>query len=236
MKSITMILALILSLGAFAQTDLPHSPPSGPSLLESRIELQIDIVGTAAQIARLTDLSKIAEQVINGSEFRSRVRKSVFTYTDLKGDQVMDRLIDGNEILLPQKDNIWQLKFVFEPKSRKCVGIGRFKKCSNWVLGWTNPSIKTIYLNSLPWPDRDDCGIVGTIVHEQTHKLGFGHPYEPTKKRPQSVPYSTGTIASDICKQLKMKIVHAGDIPNMIGHYDLVPIRMDLFPMAFSYQ
>lgn len=174
--------------------------------IPSLIQFKVDVKGSVAQVRRLTHLSVVAHEVVNHPEFESRVRKAffqkgkAFSYSDDSGDQVFQKMVDGAE-LNGQKDGIWQLSYVFAPQSRKCIGFGRWKKCSSWVLGWTYPKKPEVYINSLPWDDRDDCGIVGTQVHEQLHKLGYGHPVNNTATRYLSVPYAVGTIASEICKK-----------------------------------
>ena len=190
MKSSLLFLLLILPSIAFA----------GLVERDNKIEIEIDIKGNPAQIARLSGLSSKLSDVINSKEFRERISKASFSYTTDSGKQVLQKLIDGAEIGT-QKDNTWQLSYVFEEKERKCFGIGRFKKCSKWVLGWTSPSIKEVYINSLTWDSRQDCAIVGTLVHEQTHKLGYSHPFKSTKRRPASVPYAAGSVATQVCNK-----------------------------------
>ncbi len=194
--TIVVLLALFIGLpvSSFSQSTHPE------------IQFKMQAKGSVAEVARITELSEITRSVVNHPEFEKRVRGAwtkygkAFSYSDDNGNQVFQKMLEGAELGGP-KDFIWQLSYIFQAQNRTCFGIGRFKKCSSWVLGWTNPSTKDVYMNSLPWPDRDSCGIVGTQVHEQLHKLGYGHPVNSTSSRPLSVPYAVGTIASEICNK-----------------------------------
>ena len=197
-KSILLALLLIFSQPLMSQ----------PS--QEKIQFKAEIGGTPSEVARLTKLISEAHAVVNHPEFEKRVRNAKikngksFSYSDESGNQVFEKILEGSELGGP-KDNVWQLFYEFSPKPRKCFGVGRWKKCSSWILGWTDPSIKKVFINSLPWPDRDDSGIVGTIVHEQLHKLGYGHPFNDTPTRYLSAPYAVGTIAAEIHKKYFLK-------------------------------
>ncbi len=170
------------------------------------IQFKMNVVGSVAEAARITELTEVTRLVVNHPEFEKRVRgawtkyNKAFSYSDDNGDQVFQKILDGAELKGPV-DNIWQLTYVFKAQKRSCFGVGRWKKCSSWVLGWTYPTKPEIYLNSLPWPERDSCGIVGTQVHEQLHKFGYHHPANNTPTRYLSVPYAIGSLASEICKK-----------------------------------
>lgn len=164
------------------------------------IKIEMNVKGTVAQISRLTKLSEKLKSVINSEDFKKRVSSATFTYSNDSGPQVFKKISEGAE-LNSQPDGTWNLSYLFEKKYRKCFGFGRFKKCSAWVLGWTSASTKNVYINALKWDDRSDCGIVGTMAHEQMHKLNYGHPVSDTPTRDQSVPYSVGSIAAEICKK-----------------------------------
>jgi hypothetical protein len=181
---------------------------SGNSYSSTHPEIKIVLraVGTTEQVSRITKLTEVTRKVINHPEFEKRVRSAwtkydkAFSYSDDSGDQVFQKIVDGAEIG-GNKDNVWQLSYVFQPQKRACFGIGRFKTCSSWVYGWTNSKTEKVYINSLPWDGRESCGIVGTQVHEQLHKLKYEHPFNDTATRYLSVPYAVGTIAAEICKK-----------------------------------
>lgn len=193
-KSIAIIILLAIAT-IFPVTSL--AMPSHPE-----IQIKIKAIGTPKQISRITRLSEIARLVVNSLEFEKRVKGAYFkkgksfSYSNETGEQVFQTMVNGAE-LDGEVDNIWNLSYIFEAQKRICF----FRKCSSWVYGWTTPKIQDVYINSLPWETRDDCGIVGTIVHEELHKLGLSHPSEFTSTRYLSPPYAIGTIAAEICKK-----------------------------------
>jgi len=168
-----------------------------------QIVFQLSVKGTPAQVSRVQRLAKVAERVVNSEKYEQRTKaawwkkgRKAYSYSSLTGAQVYQLNLDGAE-LKGAKDGVWGLVYEFKPQRRKCV----FGKCSAWVNGWTYPSSKTVYFNSLIWEGRSDCGIVGTIVHEQQHKLGLSHPAKATADRPFSPPYTQGTIAAELCPE-----------------------------------
>lgn len=193
MKNTVTSLVLLALFFVFPAMSFSQSAPD-------RIQFKTEIKGSFDEVVRLNKLASETQAVVNHPEFEKRVRGAwtkygkAFSYSDDSGDQVFQKML-----------GTWNLFYEFQPQARKCVGVGRFKKCTSWVLGWTNPSTKTVYLNSLPWPGRDDSGIVGTLVHEQLHKLGYGHPFNNTSTRPLSVPYAVGNIAAEIHKKYFLK-------------------------------
>lgn len=170
------------------------------------IKFQIQVKGSVAQASRITKLAEIARIVVNSEEFETRVKGAsfqkgqAFSYSSESGPQVYQKLLDGAE-LSSAKDGLWQLSYKFEAKHQKCLGFGRWKKCTALVYGWTDPTTKDVFINSVPWDERDDCGIVGTIVHEQSHKLGYDHPFDYTSTREYSIPYALGNLAATICRK-----------------------------------
>lgn len=212
-RLLTLLFFALISFDA-APGGSKQPPPKAPPVPElaafpGKPEIRVRAKGTVAQVARIVRLSGVTSKVLVHPVFISRTRGAMvgkrgmaFSYSSDTGQQVLDAIADGAE-LDGEKDGVWNLDFEFEAHPRKCIGIGRFKKCTSWVLGWTNGSTNKIWINSLPWDERKDCGIVGTIVHEQLHKLGYDHPEEDTWDRPQSVPYAIGDLAADVCNMIK---------------------------------
>ncbi|GAB1376833.1 hypothetical protein MASR1M48_16850 [Lactococcus petauri] len=148
-----------------------------------------------AESERMDRLFKVAEKVINSEEFKGRVygayydKKRQFAQNNgLTNEQIYQKAIEGAELSGPI-DFIWQMDITYERGSRG-------------VLGWTYPTEKRIWFNSRYFKTREDSGIVGTICHEQLHKLGFGHDFSSTKRRPYSVPYSIGTVCAELAEKL----------------------------------
>ena len=148
-----------------------------------------------ARVARLSRLALVAAKIMNSAEFKRRVDASYYRgkpgfASSVLAPAVVSRLIlEGNE-LRSGIDYEWDMEIEV-----KLGGRG--------VLGWTYPSIKKFYLNSRYLDARSDSGIVGTICHENSHKLGFGHDFKATARRPYSIPYVLGTICAQLYSTFK---------------------------------
>ena len=70
------------------------------------------------------------------------------------------------------------------------------------VLGWTYPTIIQQYISGWFLDDASVPELVGNMIHEWLHKLGFDHDYRATALRPYSVPYAIGDIAEKIAKEI----------------------------------
>lgn len=66
------------------------------------------------------------------------------------------------------------------------------------VIGYTDPSVPTIFMNSYYYNSYTPGEVAGNMTHEWLHKLGFDHDYYSTARRPYSVPYAIGYIAEDL--------------------------------------
>ncbi len=217
MKSLILIAVLILCLDAFGRGSPPprRSPPAKPVVVEkpipaeataaSGIILKVDAVGTPANISRIVSLAKIAERIVNSPEFDRRVLNSWYrgknAFQDTKDTpaQVLAKMKSGAERLSPTPDRVWNLYYKFE----------EHRNCSN--NGWTYPNTKWVWFNIKNcWKDkkvrgpkfewRKDSGIVGTICHEYTHKLGYDHS---SSRALASVPYAVGTICAELYYKYK---------------------------------
>lgn len=47
--------------------------------------------------------------------------------------------------------------------------------------------------------------LAGTIIHEVCHKAGYLHSFWNTKERPESVPYTVGTLAENLASLILVK-------------------------------
>jgi len=70
------------------------------------------------------------------------------------------------------------------------------------VLGWTYPDVIQQYISGWFLDDATVPELVGNLVHEWLHKIGFDHDYRATSLRPYSVPYAIGDIAEKIAREL----------------------------------
>ncbi len=154
-----------------------------------------------------SDLVGATMQIVNSPEFKSRVlgayynKRPGFTYTTDTPEQVMQKVLNGNERTNQEgNDCHWSLKYKFQLQAPKPF--------QNYVVvGWTTPYDPIVYINTYGYDKRSDAGIVGTIVHEEAHKLGYDHPFNNTPDRPYSVPYALGNIAAELYSK-KFGVTH----------------------------
>lgn len=150
------------------------------------IKIKSDISGTPEQAARLSKIMSVVEKVVNSEEFKQRVLSA--TYSSPKADSVKfyQDLVGGAEKVTGSPvvtDNTWNIQWVFQAK-----------KYSD-VTGWTYGNTHKIWINSQKWKSRTDRAVGGTVCHEYSHKLGYGHN---SAKSHNSAPYSVGTICSEL--------------------------------------
>jgi hypothetical protein len=70
------------------------------------------------------------------------------------------------------------------------------------ILGWTMPSILNQHISGWFLEGAEVYEIVGNMIHEWMHKVGFDHEYRGNVLRPFTVPYAVGDIAERIAKRL----------------------------------
>lgn len=75
------------------------------------------------------------------------------------------------------------------------------------TIGYTNQDTQEIFINTKYFNDNlnslaGNCAIIGNIVHEYMHKIGFDHDYFSTGLRPYSVPYAIGDIAETVTRDI----------------------------------
>lgn len=173
MKIVSILVLILVSIPGFSAT------------------ITANIKGTVSEVATIQKVLPVVEKIINSEEFRQKVLSSKFTYTKLTNEEIYKKIVA----------NDWQLHLVFE-KQGKWAPFTK-SKCKSTVLGWTYPSTKTVWFNRCNFEGRKLSGIAGTVCHETAHKLGFTHPFQDTKTRPQSVPYSVGTICANMFERFK---------------------------------
>ena len=135
------------------------------------------------------ELSRVYLEIICNSElFRQEFLRSDFSgeTSDWKhktNQEIYDHFMSGRETLDTTWDNEADIdQGIFNPKPWTRV-VGRT---------WKNRTLQEInrkFFWSLPiW------GVMGNILHEWGHKLGFSHDYKRTKLRPFSVCYQLNKI------------------------------------------
>ena len=69
------------------------------------------------------------------------------------------------------------------------------------VLGYTLPSVPKVWLNRRYMTKWNVCDTASLLAHEASHKVGYGHDFKATARRPQSVPYSVNRAFGACCSK-----------------------------------
>jgi hypothetical protein len=144
--------------------------------------------------------------VLSSVEFRDRVLNHTYegerTFANpevegvsLTNEEIYNKIVEGTELILRDRtgeshDNEMDLE------------LKMYYKRFSSVVGWTNPDIMTIHTNSKYYNPNPHSKVGANFVHEWLHKLGFGHDFNRTAKRPYSVPYAVGGIISDLIEKM----------------------------------
>lgn len=137
----------------------------------------------------------IVKKVVATEAFRTKVLNHMWNgskkFADNNGltnAQIYQSILDAAEKLSPKKNNTMD------------VGVKLYYNSNN-VVGYTNPSITYINVNTKYFDSYDANEVAGNLFHEWLHKVGYGHDSSVTAKRPYSVPYAVGYMIRDLGKK-----------------------------------
>ncbi len=141
---------------------------------------------TPSEAAKLQDAVEVIQAVVNGDAFKQEVLGFKFQNRGgLSNQEIYDLFMSGSEVLQPQEDQEMD------------VDINMYYRNNN-VIGYTYANTIKTWINRKYYSLMSPDGIAANIVHEWTHKLGFGHDYYATEIRPFSVPYAIGNMVQRI--------------------------------------
>jgi len=147
----------------------------------------------STQLKKLESAKIKVIQVLKSPEFKQMILnheyagvKTFVQNNNLTNDQVYTKIMEGAESLNGLVDYEMDLKV---------------QMYYSWkaVVGYTTPNIDKIFTNSKFYNVNSECRVGSNLVHEWSHKLGFGHDFKQTKRRPYSVPYALNRIFETIC-------------------------------------
>lgn len=144
------------------------------------------------------------EEKVNSEQFKLAVlnhkyqKRLQFSSTEMTNQEVYQVIMAGEEKLQPGKDEHWKVTI---------IPYWSLKR----VVGYTYPNRREIWVNMRVYSKYGVSQIANNITHEQQHKLGFGHDFNSTPRRPYSVPYAVGRIVQSLIDQDRMKITFDPD-------------------------
>lgn len=148
-----------------------------------------DNLEKASNIIRIIFNSQEYKEAILGHTFKG---EKTFNWNEgLTNLQIYEKLFAGAESLMPAVNYQMDLKVK--------MYYSRFVK----TVGYTYPSELIVYTNWKYHGSYDECRIASNLVHEWTHKMGFGHESKSTKDRPYTVPYAHNTIIEGLCDKAR---------------------------------
>jgi hypothetical protein len=168
-----------------------------PSLEGNPLTVNIKMTNFVAdQKVKMLEAVARIEIVINSMEFKDRVLahtwrgKRQFNYNNgLTNEEIYDKLMLGAETLQPEIDYELDVDVTMYYKNNSTVGY----TYANTVKTWVNRKFFQNY---------DYSSVAANVVHEWTHKVGFGHSSGNNSDRPYTVPYAIGGIINDLIDEL----------------------------------
>jgi hypothetical protein len=150
---------------------------------------------TESEKQRLIEVIPMLEKAVNSVDFFERVRfyayEQVKSYTmGHSGEQVYNSIMNGNEKLSGVSD--------YEIDIDLTIYTVPWYKSGKSVIGYTYPSTLRTWINRAFFRSFTHAEIAGNLMHEYCHKLGYGHSFNWTPSRKDSVPYAVGNIVKDI--------------------------------------
>lgn len=131
---------------------------------------------------------QVTEEILNSIEFQELLLQQDLMGTKDSPSDVLNTLLNGAEGQ-SIRDCTWNLVYSFESR---VPAEGEAK-----VLAWSLPQYPVVSINTYKFSERTPAEVVGTICHEQAHKLGYEHDSEATPARQYSVPY----VVQKLCEE-----------------------------------
>lgn len=178
----------------------PISPPdeySGVPLEAETWETNIYFVNFSFdQEQKVLKAAELIKGVISSKEFRDRVinfsysgQNSFIDNKGLSNIQIYQKILNGAESLLPQKNNRMDLE------------VELFSESSS-TIGYTYPSTVRIWMNTKYFNYYSPYDVTDNLMHEWMHKLGFDHAANWSPSRDHSVPYAIGYLVEELSRKL----------------------------------
>jgi len=137
---------------------------------------------------RCYQIAKEMELILNSDLFKEKflAMKPVGELSEWRHEERLPELYEyimsGANILDPVKDGVIEIE------------LDDYYKRFGSAVGYTYPSVKTIFVNTKYFDSFSNRDAGSNIAHEVMHKLGADHDFKATARRPYSIPYLMNTI------------------------------------------
>ena len=160
----------------------------------TKININATRVDTGERKLKLERVTMEMHRILNSQLFRDKVimMKPWGETSKWKGGNtvaIYNHIMSGAEALSPEQDYEIDI-YVDDYYSLKKV------------IGYTYKNTKYQYVNTRYFDKRQTDKIGANILHEYGHKLGFGHDFRRTKRRPHSICYLLGDIYIECYRKL----------------------------------
>lgn len=147
---------------------------------------------------------KLIEEVVNDEYFREEI---------LKADFKDRRFIDENRNVIDINNNETILKKIISGQEQYTGEVEDFEWDLRITLyrSWTREigyrSRENIFTKKSKFRKLNARFIAAHWIHEYMHVIGFTHDHKRTFKRPYSIPYLIGTIASNTLERKEFEFL-----------------------------
>lgn len=146
---------------------------------------------TPKESLRLEEARTILETICNSDLFKEKFLSADFhgetsKWKNKSNLEIYNHFMSGAEVLQPEIDSEADIDLtIFNPKP--------------WsgTVGYTYKNTIRQWINRKFFWSLKIFQVAGNIVHEWGHKLGFGHDYKRTKRRPFSICYQLNRIIKE---------------------------------------
>ncbi len=158
---------------------------------------------TQSDLNKLNLAVQMIGKVMNGVDFKNAVLN--FSYQGAPGfvqnngmsnQQIYDFLMNGAETLPEQTSADQAMDLSLDIYKTKWYQRHN-------VLGYTSVTDPVIHMARWFYDEASVSDIAMNLSHEWCHKMGFDHDFNPTDRRPFSVPYAIGYLVRDLGNELK---------------------------------
>jgi hypothetical protein len=147
---------------------------------------------TRDQEDKIHQAFELIKKVVASDEFKKKVlARKKYVDSNYSSATIYKKILQASEKLNQGANNTMDLE------------LKAYTESAN-VIGYTKPSIKTVYVNTRYLNKRSFTAneVAMNLTHEWLHKLGFKHAAKKTPTRANSVPYAIGYIMRSLAAKV----------------------------------